>query len=193
MTLPIAESNLIVGAILLGILGIVECFFGYRVFRIVLAVFGFFIGAGLAMTLIHSDQNLVNLIVGLIGGILGATIFYFLYFVGTFMAGIFLGATVAAILAGNLNLASNVATILIVIGAAIGGALALCSVSTLSCSVPRLLAQPKWSTRYSCCSLAYGSCRPLTRSNFGSVLLSRSLPLLSSYSWRQSALQPSIA
>ena len=40
MTLPIAESNLVIGAILLGVFGIVECFFGYRLFRLVLAVLG---------------------------------------------------------------------------------------------------------------------------------------------------------
>ncbi len=125
MTLPIGESNLVVGAIIMGILGIIECFFGFRFFRLVLAVLGFFIGAALAIALVSSDQNLVVIIAGLIGGIIGATLFYFLYFVGTFLAGLFLGATLAGILAGDLNLAANAATIVIVIGAVIGGALGI--------------------------------------------------------------------
>jgi hypothetical protein len=125
MTLPIAGTNLVAGAIILGLLGIVECFFGYRFFRLVLAVIGFFIGAGFAIALVNSDQALINALVGLVGGVIGATLFYYLYFIGTFLAGIALGGTVAAVLAANLNLTSNVTNIVVIVGAVIGGILGI--------------------------------------------------------------------
>ena len=123
MTLPFTLTNLTVGAIVLGLLGIVECFFGYRFFRIVLAIVGFFVGAGIAIALVNTDQSAVNLLAGVIGGLIGATIFYFLYFLGTFLAGIALGATVAAILAGNLGLTASATNIVVLVGAVIGGIL----------------------------------------------------------------------
>src|SRR5579859_341496 len=123
MRLPFAASDLTIGAILAGLLGIAECFFGYRFFRLVLAIVGFFVGAAIAIGLINTDQTVVILLVGLIGGLIGATIFYFLYFIGPFLAGIFLGATIGAILAGDLGLSSTGAGILVIIGAVIGGLL----------------------------------------------------------------------
>lgn len=127
MTFPITASNAAVSAIILGLLGIVECFFGYRLFRIVLAIIGFFVGAGLAISLVNSDQTAVMVVVALIGGLIGAVIFYFLYFIGIFLAGLSLGATVGAIVAANLNLAANQTStnLLIIIGAIIGGLLGI--------------------------------------------------------------------
>ena len=125
MTLPFGANNLVVGAILLGVLGIVECFFGYRLFRIVLAILGFFIGVAFAVGLIHSDQTVVVALIALISGLIGGLLFYYLYFVGTFLAGIGLGATFGALLAANLNLTTNVGSIIVVVGAVIGGILGI--------------------------------------------------------------------
>jgi len=119
MQLPIAVSDLTIVAILVGLLGAVECFIGYRFFRLVLAIVGFIVGSGIAVGLINSDQTIIILIVGLIGG----TLFYFLYFIGPFLAGIFLGATLGAIFASDLGLTSTAASIVVIIGAVIGGLL----------------------------------------------------------------------
>jgi hypothetical protein len=125
MTLPFGSTNIVIGAIVLGLLGLIECFFGYRVFRIILAILGFFVGAGIALQLISTNQPVLMVLVGIIGGLIGSLIFYYLYFIGTFLAGIALGATFGSLLAANLNVAPNVTTILVAIGAIIGGMLGL--------------------------------------------------------------------
>src|SRR5258708_3124924 len=125
MVLPISGGNLVVSAIVLGLLGLVECFFGYRFFRVILAIAGFFIGAELAMGLVNSDQILVTILVGLVGGLIGGVLFYYLYFIGTFLAGLWLGATVGGLLVQNLSLSANAATVTVVVCAVIGGVLGL--------------------------------------------------------------------
>src|SRR5262249_1942040 len=125
MVLPLSGTNLVVSAIFLGLLGLVECFFGYRFFRIILAVAGFFIGAELAMALVNTDQILVTILVGVVGGLIGGILFYYLYFVGTFLAGLWLGATVGGLLIQNFTLTGNAATIAVIVCAVIGGVLGI--------------------------------------------------------------------
>src|SRR5262245_20790379 len=104
MGIPLIENNLVFSALVIGLLGIVECFFGYRVVRIVLAVLGFILGAVLATSLLNTNETVSMIIVGVIGGLIGAVILYNLYFLGTFLAGVGLGGTAATILAANLRL-----------------------------------------------------------------------------------------
>jgi Domain of unknown function (DUF4203) len=78
-------------------LGIVQCFFGYRIFRVVLGITGFFlgglIGGYLALGLIHSQ---IGAIIGaLIGGLIGAALMAGLYIVGVFLIGALFGAMIA--------------------------------------------------------------------------------------------------
>src|SRR5258708_28054745 len=125
MGLQLSGSNLVMYAIVLGLFGLVECFFGYRFFRILLAIAGFFIGAqlGASFGVAHTTQSIVILLIEVITGIVGAVLFYYLYFVGFFMAGLALGASVATVLAANLGLSQDVTTVITVIGAIIGGVL----------------------------------------------------------------------
>ncbi|HLY26853.1 MAG TPA: DUF4203 domain-containing protein, partial [Aggregatilineales bacterium] len=125
MGLQLSGSNLAAYAVVLGVLGLVECFFGYKFFRILLAVAGFFIGAqlGASFALAHTSQSVVIVLIELITGVIGAVLFYYLYFVGFFLAGMGLGASVATVLAANLGLTQEVATVVVVIGAIIGGLL----------------------------------------------------------------------
>lgn len=123
MDIPLTGNNLVIGAIAVGLLGILECFFGYRVFRIVLMILGFLIGAGLAVTFLHSDQTIVMILIAVVGGLIGAFIFSFLYFVGTFVAGLLFGAAVGIVLAQTVHLSPTATTIAIVIGAVLGGLL----------------------------------------------------------------------
>ena len=125
MNIPITETNLIISAIVLGMLGFVQCFFGYRFFRIILAVLGFFIGMGIGASLVANAQPVVVVLVSLICGAIGAILFYYLYFIGTFLAGIALGSSLAAVLIANFDVTPNTTTIVIVLGAVIGGILGI--------------------------------------------------------------------
>lgn len=125
ISLPLNETNLVVSALILGFLGIVNCFWGYRFFRIILAVAGFFVGAGIGIALAGNSPQVIMALAALIGGVIGAILFYFLYFVGPFLAGIGLGITFGTLLAANLNANANTVNVIIIVGAVVGGILGL--------------------------------------------------------------------
>lgn len=125
ISLPLNETNLLLSAILLLLLGIVECFWGYRLFRIILAITGFFVGAGIGVALAGNAQQSIVILAALGGGLLGAILFYFLYFVGPFLAGIGLGITLAGILAADLNATASATNVIIIVGAVLGGLIGL--------------------------------------------------------------------
>src|SRR3954464_14051162 len=75
--------------------GVVSCFFGYRLFRIVLALFGFIIGALAASSLVAASSSTAMLIAAGIGGVVGAGLLFTAYFIGVTLVGAGLGALVA--------------------------------------------------------------------------------------------------
>ena len=79
-------------AIVLLIGGAVACFAGYRLFRVVLAIYGFIFGAMLASSVMGISNHLGMLIAALIGGILGAVLFTFAYYVSIGLIGAGMGA-----------------------------------------------------------------------------------------------------
>jgi Domain of unknown function (DUF4203) len=108
-------------AIVLLMGGIVACFFGYRLFRIVLAVFGCILGALLASSIFGASDTGPMLAAALVGGLIGAGVLFAAYFVGVAIVGAGLGALVA-------NLASSAAEgdphFLVIIFASVIGAVA---------------------------------------------------------------------
>ena len=78
-------------AIVLVIGGLVTCFAGYRLFRIVLGFFGFILGAMVATSLAGAADTWVLILVGLVGGIAGAAVMIAAYFVGIGLVGAGLG------------------------------------------------------------------------------------------------------
>jgi hypothetical protein len=82
-------------AILLLLSGIVACFVGYRLFRLVLAIYGFILGAMLASSLMGSSNTVGMIGAALLGGIVGALIMTFAYFVGIALIGAGMGALAA--------------------------------------------------------------------------------------------------
>lgn len=82
-------------AILLVIGGLVACFAGYRVFRIVLAIYGFILGALLASSLMGAEQTLPMVLTWIVGGLIGALILLVAYFAGVALLGAGLGAAAA--------------------------------------------------------------------------------------------------
>ena len=75
--------------------GIVSCFFGYRLFRTVLAIFGFILGALAASSVFGISNTTLMLVAAVIGGLVGAFILIAAYFVGVALMGAGLGAVIA--------------------------------------------------------------------------------------------------
>jgi hypothetical protein len=85
-------------AIVLLLGGLVACFFGYRLFRIVLAFAGFVIGGFAASSVFGVSDTGPMLIAFLVGGLIGAGVLLAAYFVGVALVGAGLGAAAANLL-----------------------------------------------------------------------------------------------
>ena len=85
-------------AIVLLVGGIVACFFGYRLFRIVLAIFGFILGGLAASSIFGVSDTGPMVVAAVVGGLLGAGILIAAYFVGVALIGAGLGAVAAHLL-----------------------------------------------------------------------------------------------
>jgi hypothetical protein len=79
-------------AIILLVGGLLACFAGYRLFRIVLAIYGFILGALLASSFYGSDQTAWMIASWMLGGIAGALILLVAYFAGVALLGAGIGA-----------------------------------------------------------------------------------------------------
>ena len=75
--------------------GLLACFAGYRLFRLVLGVYGFILGALIASSLVAASNTTGMLIAAAIGGVAGAAIMFTAYFVGVLIVGAGLGALAA--------------------------------------------------------------------------------------------------
>src|SRR5688572_27509272 len=78
--------------------GVIACFFGHRLFRLVLALFGFIIGALASSSVAGSSSSTYMLMAALVGGLIGAGVLTAAYFVGVALLGAALGATVGNLL-----------------------------------------------------------------------------------------------
>jgi len=82
-------------AIILLLGGLLACFAGYRVFRVVLAIYGFILGALLASSFMGSEQTLWMVLGWIAGGVAGALILLVAYFAGVALLGAGIGAAAA--------------------------------------------------------------------------------------------------
>jgi hypothetical protein len=101
--------------------GLIACFAGYRVFRIVLGIYGFILGALLASSAMGTEHTLWMIGAALLGGIVGALILIAAYFVGVALLGAGIGALAASLIWASLGREPHA---LVVIVFAIAGALA---------------------------------------------------------------------
>ena len=72
--------------------GVLSCFFGYRLFKVVLGVFGFIIGALAASSIFGAGDTTPMVIAAILGGLVGAALLLAAYFVGVALVGAGLGA-----------------------------------------------------------------------------------------------------
>jgi hypothetical protein len=89
------HSYALPAAILIFLSGMVACFAGYRLFRLVLAIYGFILGAMLGSSLMAPSNTIGMIAAALLGGIAGAMIMAFAYFVGIALVGAGMGALAA--------------------------------------------------------------------------------------------------
>jgi len=91
--LPISYELL--AAIVLVIGGALACFAGYRLFRVVLAIYGFILGAMLASSMVAASNAAGLVVAAIVGGLVGAVVLMLAYLVGIALVGAGLGALVA--------------------------------------------------------------------------------------------------
>jgi Domain of unknown function (DUF4203) len=82
-------------AIALVIGGAVACFFGYRLFRVVLSIFGFILGGLMASSLVGPSDATWMIGAWIVGGLVGMALLYAGYYVGVALSGAALGAVLA--------------------------------------------------------------------------------------------------
>ncbi len=108
-------------AIAAAMVGLLECFFGYRILRVMLALAGFGFGGVAAYTVVkaagQSDQT--AMIAGLVSGLAGAGLLTLFYFAGVFIIGAGFGLALAVVVGRAFSIEGPT-----VIGLAVGMALA---------------------------------------------------------------------
>jgi len=117
--IPAAYQMPAAALLLLG--GVISCFFGYRLFRTVLAIFGFILGGVLASSIFGVGNTTMLLVAWLVGGLVGASILVFAYFLGVALAGASIGATAANLF---FSFGNRDPRVLVVIACAVAGAIA---------------------------------------------------------------------
>ena len=91
--LPIAYQQPAALVLLIG--GVLACFAGYRLFRVVLGIYGFILGAMIASSMMGTSNTATMVLAAIAGGVVGALILTLAYFVGIALVGAGLGALVA--------------------------------------------------------------------------------------------------
>jgi hypothetical protein len=82
-------------AILLVLGGTLACLAGYRLFKLVLGIYGFIFGAMLASSMMGGSNTTGMIVAAIGGGLAGALLLMFAYFIGIALVGAGLGAFVA--------------------------------------------------------------------------------------------------
>jgi hypothetical protein len=112
-------------AIVLLVGGALSCFAGYRLFKVVLAIYGFILGANLASSMMPASHGAQMIAAALVGGVAGACILVFAYFIGIALVGAGLGALVAHVGWGYVRIGDPpvVAIVVLAVLGAIGAML----------------------------------------------------------------------
>ena len=108
-------------AVILLIGGLLACFAGYRIFRVILGIYGFIGGALLASNIVGTYQTMWMIGAALAGGLIGALIMIAAYFIGVALIGAGLGAVLANLVWATAGSEPHIAIVMLL---AIVGALA---------------------------------------------------------------------
>jgi len=111
-------------AIVLVLGGAVACFAGYRLFRVVLAIYGFILGAMLASSVMGISNHAGMLLAALIGGVIGALLFTFAYYVCIGLIGSGMGAFLVHVVWDHWQHAEP-STMVVIIASVVGAVVAM--------------------------------------------------------------------
>lgn len=120
--LPLAYATPAAVAFLVG--GLLACFAGYRLFRVVLGLYGFMIGAAVTVQMMGQANTFALIVAAIVGGLVGAALMLAAYFVGVGL----IGAGLAALALNSGWQAvrhSDPPTVVLVVVAVLGALLAL--------------------------------------------------------------------
>jgi len=106
-------------AIVLILGGALACFAGYRLFRVVLGIYGFILGAMLASSVVGVSNTIGMIVAAIAGGLIGAVVLIFAYFVGIALVGAGLAALLAHVIWGQVA-AADPPPLLIVLVSVVG-------------------------------------------------------------------------
>jgi hypothetical protein len=119
--LPVAYQ--VPAAIILLAGGLLACFAGYRLFKVVLGIYGFILGALIASSAMGADQGGWMVVAAVIGGALGALVLILAYFIGVALVGAGAGALLLHFLFASVGREPHV--LLVIVAAIAGAALAM--------------------------------------------------------------------
>lgn len=108
-------------AVILLVGGLLACFAGYQIFRVVLGIYGFILGVLLASSIVGTDHTVWTVVASVGIGIVGALVLIAAYFVGVALIGAGLGAMVANVIWAYIGGEPHVLAVIVL---AIAGALA---------------------------------------------------------------------
>ena len=116
------QSYELPAAILLVLGGALSCFAGYRLFRVVLGIYGFILGAMFASSMMGITNTTGMVAAAIVGGLIGTLTLVLAYFVGIAIVGAGLGALVAHVAwpLGGTGEPPAVLVILLAVAGAIG-------------------------------------------------------------------------
>lgn len=108
--------------IVLLVTGVLACFAGHRLFRIVLGLYGFVIGAMVASSIVGVSNTTGMLVAALVGGLIGSVVMVFAWFVGVSLVGAGIGVLVAHLVWSQIGLGDPpaVAILAVAVAGAVG-------------------------------------------------------------------------
>ena len=114
------QSYELPAAILLVLGGALSCFAGYRLFRIVLGIYGFVLGAMLASSAMGVTNATGMIVAALAGGVCGALLLMFAYFIGIALVGAGLGALIAHVVWSSVGRGGDPPAVAVVVLSIVG-------------------------------------------------------------------------
>ncbi len=95
------------------VIGVISCFWGYRLFRVILGIVGFALGGFLAGSFAYGLSGgsvIITAVAAIVGAIVGALLVSAVYYLGVFVLGAFGGWVLGSIVVGMAGTASRLVT-----------------------------------------------------------------------------------
>lgn len=105
-------------SILLILGGVLACFAGHRLFRLVLGIYGFILGASIASSMMSASSQAAMLLGALAGGLAGALVLVMAYFIGVALVGAGIGVVLGHFAWGLVGRGDPPVVLVIVVAAA---------------------------------------------------------------------------